>query len=38
MRFSSNWFYHNQMVAAPEVQHRSILDLDLPMTWIDTSL
>ena len=24
------------MVAAPEVQHRSILDLDLPMTWIDT--
>ena len=38
MRFSSNWFYHNQMVAAPEVQHRSILDLDLHMTWIDTSL
>ena len=36
MRFSSDWFYHNQMVAAPEVQHRSILDLDLPMTWIDT--
>ena len=37
MRFSSDWFYHNQMVAAPEVEHRSILDLDLPMTWIDTS-
>ena len=36
MRFSSDWFYHNLMVAAPEVQHRSILDLDLPMTWIDT--
>lgn len=36
MRFSSDWFYNNQMVAAPEVQHRSILDLDLPMTWIDT--
>ena len=34
MRFSSDWFYNNQMVAAPEVQHRSILDLDLPMTWI----
>ena len=34
MRFSSDWFYHNQMVAAPEVKHRSILDLDLPMTWI----
>lgn len=34
MRFSSDWFYHNLMVAAPEVKHRSILDLDLPMTWI----
>ena len=36
MRFSSDWFYHNLMEAAPEVKHRSILDLDLPMTWIDT--
>ena len=36
MRFSSDWFYHNMMVAAPEVRHRSILDLDLPITWIDT--
>jgi len=35
MRFSSEWFYHNQMIAAPEVQHRSILDLDLPITWIN---
>jgi superfamily I DNA and/or RNA helicase len=34
MRFSSDWFYHNLMIAAPQVQHRSILDLDLPMTWI----
>ena len=34
MRFSSDWFYHNLMIAAPEVRHRSILDLDLPMTWI----
>ena len=37
MRFSSDWFYHNLMVAAPQVRHRSILDLDLPMVWIDTS-
>ena len=36
MRFSSDWFYHNQMIAAPEVKYRSILDLDLPMMWIDT--
>ena len=34
MRFSSDWFYHNQMVAAPEVRNRSILDLDLPITWV----
>ena len=38
MRFSSDWFYHNQMVAAPQVRNRSILDLDLPITWIDTAL
>jgi superfamily I DNA and/or RNA helicase len=37
MRFPSDWFYHHQMVAAPEVKHRSILDLDLPITWIDTA-
>ena len=36
MRFSSDWFYNNQMVAAPEVRNRSILDLDLPMMWIET--
>ena len=35
MRFCSDWFYHNQMVAAPEVRNRSILDLDLPITWIN---
>jgi len=34
MRFSNNWFYHGMMTAAPEVQHRSILDLDIPITWI----
>ena len=37
MRFYSVWFYHNLMIAAPEVKHRSILDLDMPMTWINTS-
>ena len=36
MRFSSDWFYHNMMIAAPEVRNRSILDLDRPITWIDT--
>ena len=37
MRFSSDWFYANQVESAPEVKYRSILDLDIPMTWIDTS-
>ncbi len=35
MRFSSDWFYHNMVQSAPEVKYRSILDLDLPITWID---
>jgi superfamily I DNA and/or RNA helicase len=37
MRFSSDWFYGGQVESAPEVKYRSILDMDLPMTWIDTS-
>lgn len=37
MRFSSNWFYGGEVESAPEVRYRSILDLDTPMTWIDTA-
>ncbi|MBQ2209952.1 MAG: AAA family ATPase [Prevotella sp.] len=37
MRFSSNYFYNGQVESAPEVRFRGILDLDTPMTWIDTS-
>ena len=33
MRFSSDWFYGNQVESAPEVKFRSILDLDVPMEW-----
>ena len=36
MRFSSDYFYHGEVESAPEVKYRSILDMDLPMTWIDT--
>lgn len=37
MRFSSEWFYGGQLVAAPSVRHRSLLDeLDTPLVWIDT--
>lgn len=37
MHFSSEWFYNGLLEAAPEVKHRSILDWDYPITWIDTS-
>lgn len=37
MRFSSNWFYDGKVKADASVQNRSILDLDTPMMWIDTS-
>ncbi len=37
MRFSSDWFYGGEVESAPEVRYRSILDLDTPMTWVDTA-
>lgn len=37
MRFPSEWFYHGELVAAPEIRYRGILDYDTPMNWIDTS-
>ena len=37
MRFPSRWFYGGQVESVPEVRHRGILDLDIPMEWIDTS-
>lgn len=37
MRFSSDYFYHGEVETAPEVSHRSILDYDIPMQWVDTS-
>ena len=36
MRFSSEWFYQGMVESAPEVKYRSILDLDQPISWIDT--
>ena len=35
MRFSSDWFYGNLVESAPEVKYRSILDLDVPMEWVE---
>lgn len=37
MRFSSRWFYHDELQAAPEVRYRGILDFDTAVTWIDTT-
>lgn len=37
MSFSSRWFYHSRLQAAPEAAHRQVSPLDTPLTWIDTS-
>lgn len=36
MRFSSRWFYHGELQAAPEVCDRGILAWDTPVVWVDT--
>ncbi len=37
MAFPSRWFYHNQLIAAPQVADRLVSPLDTPLTWVDTS-
>lgn len=37
MCFSSHWFYHDKLQAAPEVHCRGILDFDTAVCWIDTT-
>ena len=37
MRFSSHWFYHDELQSAPEVKYRGILEYDTPIVWMDTS-
>ena len=36
MRFSSDWFYGGRVQSAPQIRHRSILDYDIPIEWVDT--
>ncbi len=36
MRFPSDWFYGGMVESAPDVRYRGILDLDIPIEWIDT--
>ena len=38
MRFPSEWFYGGMVESAPDVKYRGILDLDIPIEWVDTSL
>lgn len=35
MRFSSEWFYNGEVLSDASVQHRSVLDYDNPILWID---
>lgn len=37
MQFSSQWFYHGRLVAAPECADRTIVPIDPPLIWIDTA-
>ena len=37
MKFSSDWFYGGEMVAAEDAKHRGIRDYDTPIEWIDTA-
>ena len=37
MRFSSDWFYNGQVESDPSVRHRSILDFEHPIQWVDGS-
>ena len=37
MRFSSDWFYGGQVQSAPQVRHRSILDFDVPIEWVESA-
>lgn len=35
MKFSSDWFYHGKVESHESVRHRSILDWDHPIQWVD---
>lgn len=35
MKFSSHWFYEDGVESSPIVKNRSILELDVPITWVE---
>lgn len=36
MRFPSEWFYDGKLASDPSVRHRSVLDYEQPIVWIDS--
>jgi len=38
MNFSSQWFYGNRLTASERVRDKKLIDNDIPVEWIDTSL
>lgn len=38
MAFTSHWFYHGKLVAAPGVGNRLVSPIDTPLLFVDTSL
>lgn len=37
MAFSSRWFYHGRLIAAPEAAQRLVSPIDTPLIWLDTA-
>ncbi len=36
MKFSSDWFYNGKVVSDKSVRHRSVLDYETPIVWINS--
>lgn len=36
MRFSSGWFYEGRVVSDKSVRHRSVLDYETPIVWVNS--
>ena len=36
MKFSSDWFYHGEVESDASVKHRSVLDFEHPILWVES--
>ena len=36
MRFSSEWFYGGRLTSSKSVRHRSVIDYDTPIVWVES--